>query len=122
MPVEIAWRKVSGRSVGKVMDPSRYCIAGSRSDQNFLRSAGSSLMFPMEKMDVCSRPMYVSWAAARRVSDQLLNAMWKVDRVAPSTLVMADRCQEIPAREQDGGGAFGKRMARLDARLAGDRE
>ena len=45
---------------GRVMDPSRHCIAGSRSDQNFLRSAGSSLMFPMEKMDVCSRPKYVS--------------------------------------------------------------
>ena len=103
MPVEralqIAWRKVSGRSVGKVMDPSRYCIAGSRSDQNFLRSPGSSLMFPMEKTEAVSRSMYAWWAAARHVSEQLLNAMWKVERVVSSTLVMAGRCQEISAPE-----------------------
>ena len=100
----------AGRSVAKVMDPSRYCIAGSRSDQKFLLSAESSLMFPMEKMDACSWSMYVWWAAARRVSEQLLNAMWKVERVVSSTLVMAGRRQEIPARKQDGAGAPGKRM------------
>ena len=103
MPVEralqIACRKVSGRSVAKVMDPSRYCIAGSRSDQNVLRSPGSSLMFPMEKTEAVSRSMYAWWAAARHVSEQLLNAMWKVERVVSSTLVMAGRCQEISAPE-----------------------
>ena len=43
--------------------------------------------------------MYAWWAAARHVSEQLLNAMWKVERVVSSTLVMAGRCQEISAPE-----------------------
>ena len=47
--------------------PRRRCIPRSRSDQKFLLSFGSSLMFPMEKTEACSRSMYACWATARRV-------------------------------------------------------
>ena len=45
-----------------------------------------------------------------------------MERVVPSTLVMAKRWLEIPALKRGGLGVFGKRMARFYARLPDDRK